>query len=87
MVLRFVIGRTTPTVRLERFKMLAGGIQLIAVGVIGASIVAPFFNPSMEPTSASVIAGAAMAALIELFAMRIMSYISPKDTGTEKTDA
>jgi len=26
MVLRFVIGRTTPTVRLERFKMLAGGV-------------------------------------------------------------
>ena len=87
MVLRFVIGRTTSTVRLERFKMLAGGIQLIAVGIIGASIVAPFFNPSMKPTSTTVIAGAAMAAVIELLAMRMMSYISPKDAGEEKTDA
>lgn len=87
MVLRFVIGRTNSIVRLERFKMLAGGIQLIAVGVIGASIVAPFFNPSMNPTSTTVIAGAAMAAVIELLAMRIMSYISPKDAGKEKTDA
>ena len=87
MVLRFVIGRTTPTVRLERFKMLAGGIQLIAVGIIGASIVAPFFNPSMKPTSTTVIAGAAMAAVIELLAMRMMSYISPKNAEEEKTDA
>jgi len=87
MVLRFVIGRTTPTVQLERFKMLAGGIQLIAVGIIGASIVAPFFNPSMKPTSTTVIAGGVVAAAIELLAMRIMSYMSPKDTGKEKTDA
>jgi hypothetical protein len=87
MVLRFVIGRTTPTVQLERFKMLAGGIQLIAVGVIGASIVAPSFNPSMKPSSTTVIAGAAMAAMIELLAMRVLSYMSPKDAGKEKTDA
>lgn len=84
MVLRFVIGRTTPAVRLERFKMLAGGIQLIAVGVIGASIVAPFFNPSMKPTSTSVIAGGVVAAAIELLAMRIMSYMSPRTPGRRR---
>ena len=87
MVLRFVIGRTDPTVRVERFKMLAGGVQLIAVGVIGASIVAPLFNPSMHPTPATVVAGGSMAAVVELLAMRIMSYISPRDAGKEKTDA
>ena len=33
--------RAAAAVQAERFKMLAGGTQLIAIGVLGASVIAP----------------------------------------------
>lgn len=84
MILRLLIGRTGRLdVRLERCKMLAGGVQLVAIGVFAAAIVAPSFNPSLHPTAATVGVGGLLAALIELLALRIMGYISPRGTGGE----
>jgi hypothetical protein len=88
MILRLLIGRTGhPDVRLERCKMLASGTQLVAIGVFAAAIVAPSFNPALHPTTVTVGTGGLVAALIELLALRIMGYISPQETRTEKIDA
>ena len=87
MILRLLIGRTgRPDVRLERCKMLAGGVQLLAIGVFAAAIVAPSFNPDLHPTTTTVGAGGLLAALIELLALRIMGYISPPETGDRSED-
>ena len=66
--------------------MLAGGTQLIAIGVIAAAIVAPTFNPSLHPTHTAVVTGGVVAALIELLALRLMGCISPKETRKEDED-
>ncbi len=50
MVIRLIIGALDdPAVRVERCKLLAGGCQLIAIGVLAAAIVAPIFNPALHP--------------------------------------
>ena len=41
---RLAAAKKGAAVKAERFKMLAGGTQLIAVGVLGASVIAPIFN-------------------------------------------
>ncbi len=47
MVFRQIIGNADdPIVTVERFKLMASGCQLVAIGVLVASIVAPFFNPT-----------------------------------------
>lgn len=75
MVLRYILGRTdSPAVQAERFKMLAGGAQLIAIGMLAAAIVAPIFNPSLKPTTFAKMGGGAAAAIIELIAWHLMSY-------------
>ena len=87
MVVRLILGRTDcPLVRVERFKMLAGGTQLVAIGVIAASIVAPTFNPSLHPSHAAVVTGGFVAALIELMALRLMGCISPKETNKKEDE-
>ncbi len=87
MVVRLILGRTDcPVVRVERFKMLAGGTQLVAIGVIAAAIVAPTFNPSLHPSHVAVVTGGLVAALIELLALRLMGYISPRETRKEDDD-
>jgi peptidoglycan biosynthesis protein MviN/MurJ (putative lipid II flippase) len=88
MVVRLIIGRTgCPIVRVERFKMLASGAQLVAIGVFATAIVAPFFNPSLHPTHTAVVTGGVVAALIELLALRLMGCISPAETRKEDEDA
>lgn len=66
-------------IKAERFKMLAGGTQLIAVGVLGASVIAPTFNTAQQ---FSVLlaggGGGVTAALIELVAWVLMSYAVPR---------
>ncbi len=50
MILRLLIGRTgRPDVRLERCKMLASGVQLVAIGVFAAAIVAPSSTRTYTP--------------------------------------
>ena len=88
MVVRLIIGRTgCPIVRVERFKMLASGTQLVAIGVFAAAIVAPSLPPSLHPTPAAVVTGGLVAALIELLALRLMGCISPAETRKEDEDA
>ena len=75
MVLRYVLGRTdSPAVQAERFKMLAGGAQLIAIGMLVAAIVAPIFNTSLKPTALVKMGGGVSAAIIELIAWHLMRY-------------
>lgn len=75
MVLRYVLGRTdSPAVQAERFKMLAGGAQLIAIGMLVAAIVAPIFNTSLKPTTLVKMGGGVSAAIIELIAWHLMRY-------------
>ncbi|MGI3776713.1 MAG: hypothetical protein ACRYGC_05390 [Janthinobacterium lividum] len=77
MVIRLLIGASDdPVVRVERCKLLAGGCQLIAIGVLAAAIVAPIFNPALHPGFWTRIGGGASAAVIELLALRIMGYMS-----------
>ena len=75
MVLRYVLGRTdSPAVQAERFKMLAGGAQLIAIGMLAAAIVAPIFNSGLRPSVLAKMGGGASAAIIELIAWHLMGY-------------
>ncbi len=75
MVLRYVLGRTdNPAVQAERFKMLASGAQLVAIGILVASIVAPIFNAALKPNAMAEMGGGGGAALIELLAWRLMGY-------------
>ena len=77
MVIRLIIGRSgDPVVRMERCKLLAGGCQLIAIGVLAAAIVVPIFNPALHPGFRTRVGGGAAAAVIELLALRIMGYVS-----------
>ena len=77
MVVRLIIGASDdPLVRAERCKLLAGGCQLIAIGMLAAAIVAPIFNPALHPGFWTRVGGGAAAAVIELLALRIMGYIS-----------
>lgn len=75
MVLRYVLGRMdNPAVQAERFKMLAGGAQLVAIGLLVASIIAPIFNPMVTPSILTKIGGGMAVALIELLAWHVMGY-------------
>ena len=75
MVLRYVLGRTdNPAVQAERFKMLAGGAQLIAIGLLAAAIVAPIFNSGLRPSVLAKMGGGVAAAIIEVIAWRIVGY-------------
>ncbi len=65
-------------VKAERFKMLAGGTQLIAVGVLGASVIAPTFNNAQQFSALLAGGGGITAALIELVAWMLMSYAVPR---------
>ncbi len=78
MVLRYVLGRTdNPAVQAERFKMLASGAQLVAIGILVASIIAPIFNPMVIPSILTKIGGGMAVALIELLAWHVMGYAVP----------
>jgi len=75
MVIRYVLGRMdSPAVQAERFKMLASGTQLVAIGIVVASIVGPFFNPLVKPSTLAKMGGGIAAALIELSAWHLMGY-------------
>ena len=75
MVLRYVLGRMdSPAVQAERFKMLASGAQLVAIGIVVASIVGPLFNPLVKPGTLAKVGGGIAAAFIELLAWHLMGY-------------
>lgn len=75
-------------VKAERFKMLAGGTQLIAVGVLGASVIAPIFNNAQRFSVLFAAAGGTAAALIELVAWWLMGYaVPPSAAEQENVDA
>lgn len=68
--------------------MLAGGTQLIAVAVLGASIVAPTFNAAQRFDPLFAAGGGAAAAMIELLAWLLMGYGVPQvETRQEDADA
>ena len=75
MVLHLIIGKyDNPAIRAERCKLMAGGCQLIAIGVLGAAVVAPIFNPALHPGVGTRAFGGLAAAMIELLALRILGY-------------
>jgi hypothetical protein len=84
MVLKLIlINDDVPAVRAERYKMLANACQVIALGILGAAIIAPAFNPGLKPSIFTRLGGGVIAALVELLAMRIIGYISTKTTTKE----
>ena len=87
MVLRYVLGRMdNPAVQAERFKMLAGGAQLVAIGMLAAAIVAPIFNPALQPSIAAKVGGGAVAALMELLAWHLMAYATVTPAPEQEND-
>lgn len=75
-------------VKAERFKIMASGTQLIAVGVLGAGIIAPIFNATQQFSILLAAAGGATAGLVELVAWVLMGYaVAPVEDGTEETNA
>ena len=74
-------------VRAERFKMLAGGTQLIAVGVLGASVIAPTFNNAQQFSFLLAGGGGVTAGLIEVAAWLLMRYAVPPVEDEEDTNA
>ena len=76
MVLRYIIGKPAGrAVKTERIKLVAGGCQLIAVGIFVAAIIAPIFNPLLTATLKTHVMGGLGFAFFELLALRIMGYI------------
>lgn len=73
-------------VKAERFKMLAGGTQLIAVGVLGASFIAPIFNSGQRFSFVLAASGGIVAAGIELAAWAFIGYAVPR-AETDQEDA
>jgi hypothetical protein len=59
----------------ERLKLGAGGIQLVAIALIGSAFIAPLFNPSLHATGWRPAAAAAVAALLEGAALKLLGYI------------
>ena len=76
--------RAATAVQAERFKMLAGGTQLIAIGVLGASVIAPTFNSAQRFDVWLAGTGGAVAGLLELAAWALMGYgVVPSAAETE----
>ncbi len=61
----------------------ASGSQLIAVGTLVASIIAPLFNPALQPTLWTRVQGAALAATFELLALWILGQIPTSEPEKE----
>lgn len=81
-------SRHRAAIKAERFKMLAGGTQLIAVGILGASVIAPTFNTAQPFSLQLASAGGAIASLIELVAWLLMRYgVAPSQAEQEDADA
>lgn len=74
-------------VKAERFKMLAGGTQLIAVAVLGASIVAPTFSAAQHFDPLIAAGGGFSAGMIELIAWLLMGYGVPQVETPRQEDA
>ena len=80
--------RHQAAIKAERFKMLAGGTQLIAVGVLGASVIAPIFNSGQRFNMLIAAGGGLSAGLLELAAWALMGYaMAPPEAEEENTDA
>ncbi len=58
--------------------MLAGGTQLIAVGILGAGVIAPTFNNAQRFSLALAIGGGIVAGVLELAAWVLMGYGVPE---------
>lgn len=87
MVLRYVFGRSdNPAVQAGRFKMLAGGTQVIAIGLLAAAILAPIFNSSIKEDIFTKMGGGVSAALFELIAWHLMGYGVLAAADTKKED-
>jgi hypothetical protein len=65
-----------PAVHSERRKMLANALQVIALGILAAAIIAPVFNPGLQPGFVTRFCGGLVAGGIELLALRLIGYIS-----------
>lgn len=75
-------------IKAERFKMLAGGTQLIAVGVLGASVIAPIFNNAQRFSLLLAGCGGLTAGALEMVAWALMGYgVPPAETEQENADA
>lgn len=79
---------TKAAIEAERFKILASGIQLIAAGVLGASVIAPIFNNAQRFSLLLAASGGITAALIEFAAWLSMGYaVSRVEIGQEDATA
>ncbi len=75
-------------IKAERFKMLAGGTQLIAVGVLGASVIAPTFNTAQRFSTLLAEGGGLTAGLLEMVAWALMGYaVALPEAEQENVDA
>ena len=76
-MLGMLIGRSTdPVVRTERIKLMAGGAQLVAIGILVGSFISPFFNSGLLVPLWTRFGAAVVAGFLELLALRILSYLS-----------
>ena len=68
----------------ERFKLMAGGLQNLALLLFGAVLLQPLINGSLTPASWLKIVAMLVAGSAELFAIALLRYIpftpDPKDT-------
>jgi len=77
-ILLNLVDDDDPAVRLERVKMLANALQVIALGIFLAAVIAPMFNSALKLSFFSRIAGAVAAGAIEAVALHVVGYISPE---------
>ncbi len=65
-----------PIVRLERFKLMAQGCQVLAIGLLAASIIGPIFNQGIRLGTPLRCEGGLAASVFEILGLRLMGYIA-----------
>ena len=63
-------------VSIERFKMMANGLRIIALAILAAAIIAPLFNPALKPRFLARVGGGVVAGLIEILALRFKAGLN-----------
>lgn len=63
-------------VRTERIKLVAGGTQLIAIGILVGSSISPFLNTGLQVPLWARFGAAAVAGLLELGALHVLGYLA-----------
>lgn len=73
----------------ERLKLLASGLQLLAIAIVGSAFIAPLFNATLGAPARTTLQAAFVAGLLEsaaLFLLRCIPINTTPDTTKEPSN-